>query len=210
MTDVTRRDALKAFAVVSMANMLDVGAPQVERTLRGMQKLDQGQPYAPKFFDKHEWRTVRVLADYVIPRDERSGSATEAKVPEFMDFLMSDKEASDRSKVSMRGGLAWIDNEARHRFGKTFVDATDQQRRAILDDVAWPAKAKPEFSHGVNFFSRFRDLTASGFFSSAMGWKDVQYIGNTFNPGWNGCPPDALSKLGVSYDIMNSRTNSSK
>lgn len=209
MSDVTRRDALKAFGIVGMASFLDVGAPQVERTLRGMEALDnqQGTPYAPNFFNRHEWRTVRLLANYVIPADARSGSATDAKVPEFMDFLMSDKDASESSKTSMRGGLAWIDNEARHRFGRTFVDATDTQRRAILDDIAWPAKAKPEFSHGVTFFNRFRDLTASGFFSSAMGWRDVQYIGNTFNPNWNGCPQPALDKLGVNYDVMNSRVD---
>jgi len=208
MTDVTRRDALKAFAAVGMASMLDVSAPAMERTLRGMEDLDQqGTPYAPKFFTRHEWRTVRMLADYVIPRDDRSGSATDAKVPEFMDFLMSDKDASEGSKTSMRGGLAWIDNEVRHRFGKTFIDATDTQRRAILDDIAWPKKAKPEFSHGVAFFNRFRDLTASGFFSSAMGWRDVQYMGNTFNPNWNGCPQPALDKLGVTYDVMNSRVD---
>ncbi len=210
MSDVSRRDALKAFAVVSMANLLDVGEPQVERTLRGMEALEQGQAYTPKFFTRHEWRTVRMLADYVIPRDARSGSASDARVPEFMDFLLADKDATEAAKTQMRGGLAWMDNEARHRFGRTFVDASDAQRRAILDDIAWPAKAGPAFSHGVSFFSRFRDLTASGFFSSAMGWKDVQYIGNTFNPGWNGCPPAALEKLGVTYDLMTSRVNSSK
>lgn len=208
MSDLSRRDALKAFAVVGMANMIDVGPPQLERTLRRMEALEQQAPYVPKFFKRHEWRTVRMLADYVIPRDERSGSATDAKVPEFMDFLLSDKDASEGSKTSMRGGLAWLDNESQHRFGKSFVDATDTQRRAILDDIAWPAKARPAFSHGVNFFNRFRDLTASGFYSSAMGWKDVQYIGNTFNPNWNGCPPAALDKLGVSYDVMKTRVDS--
>jgi hypothetical protein len=212
MSELTRRDALKAFAVVGMANMLDVSAPAVERTLRGLEELDQqqGAPYTPKFFNRHEWRTVRVLADYVIPRDERSGSATDAKVPEFIDFLMSDKDASESSKTAMHGGLAWLDGESRHRYGKAFLDATDTQRRAILDDIAWPAKAKAEYSHGVAFFNRFRDLTASGFFSSAMGWKDLQYIGNTFNPNWNGCPQPALDKLGVSYDVMNSRVNSNQ
>lgn len=219
MTDINRRDALKAFAVVSAAGMMDVSAPQLERTLRGVASLADGaarnggesqQSYTPKFFNRREWRTVRLLVDYVIPRDARSGSATDARVPEFMDVLLSDREASDGSRVSMRGGLAWIDNQARSRFGKTFVAATDAQRRQILDDVAWPAKARPEFSHGVAFFSRFRDLTASGFFSSAMGWKDVQYIGNVFNPDWDGCPPAAMRKLGVSQDLMTKRANSGK
>lgn len=215
MTQLSRRDALKTFALVSTANLLDVGAPQLERALAGMESLaevpeQQAQAYTPKFFTRHEWQTVRMLVNYVIPRDARSGSATDAKVPEFMDFLLADKDASETSKNNMRGGLGWIDNEARHRFGRTFLLATDSQRRQILDDIAWPKKAKPEHSHGVAFFNRFRDMTASGFFSSAMGWKDVQYIGNVFNPNWNGCPQPALDKLGVTYDLMNSRVNSSQ
>jgi gluconate 2-dehydrogenase gamma chain len=204
MSDINRRDALKAFAVVSVANFLDVGAPQLERTIRAVESLEQGQQYTPKFFNRHEWQTVRLLVDYVIPRDARSGSATDAKVPEFMDFLLADKDAREADKISMRGGLAWIDNESRSRFTKTFVNASDMQRRQILDDIAWPKKARPEMSHGVAFFTRFRDFTASGFFSTAMGWRDVQYIGNVFNPNWSGCPPAALEKLGVSYDLMNS------
>jgi len=207
MSDVTRRDALKAFAVVSVAGFIDVGAPQLERTLRAVESLDQGQAYTPKFFTRHEWQMVRLLADYVIPRDTRSGSATEAKVPEFMDVLLADKDATEASKISMRGGLAWLDNESRSRFSKTFLNASDAQRRLVLDDIAWPKKARPEVSHGVAFFTRFRDLTASGFFSTALGWQDVQYIGNVFNPNWNGCPPAALNKLGVSYDLMNSRVS---
>jgi gluconate 2-dehydrogenase subunit 3-like protein len=210
---MNRRDALKAFAVVSTANFLDVSAPQLERALNGVASLGEPreqQSYVPKFFTRREWRTVRMLADDVIPRDARSGSATDAKVPEFMDFLLSDKDASANSQNSMRGGLAWIDNESRHRFAKTFFDATDAQRKQILDDIAWPKKAKPEFSHGVAFFTRFRDLTASGFFSSAMGWKDVQYIGNTFNPNWDGCSQAAMDKLGVSHDLMASRVGIGK
>jgi gluconate 2-dehydrogenase gamma chain len=217
MTQMNRRDALKAFALVSTANFLDVGSPQLERAVRGMESLagsaepeaGNQQAYVPKFFTRKEWPLVRMLSDYVIPRDARSGSATDAKVPEFMDFLMSDRDASQTNKDAMRGGLAWMDNESRRRFGRTFVTASDAQRRQILDDIAFPRKAKPEFSHGVAFFTRFRDLTASGFFSSAMGWKDVQYIGNVFHH-WDGCPPAALEKLGVSYDLMNTRVNSSQ
>lgn len=210
MNDITRRDALKAFAVVSVANLLDVGAPQLERAVRGVELLEQTQDYTPKFFSRREWRTVRLLADYVIPRDARSGSATDAKVPEFMDFLLSDKDASESSRTLMRGGLAWLDSESLSRFGKTFLNATDAQRRQILDDIAWPAKARPDMSHGAAFFTRFRDLTASGFFSTAAGWADVRYIGNVFNPNWDGCPPRALQKLGVTHDVMNSRVGINK
>jgi hypothetical protein len=165
-----------------------------------MERLEAtGAPGAPAFFTAHEWSTVRLLVDYIIPRDERSGSATDAKVPEFMDFLLSDKDASLQQKTSMQGGLAWLDNECQHRFSKSFVGASDAQRRQVLDDIAWPAKARPEMHHGVLFFSHFRDLTASGFYSTQMGWQDVQYKGNVALPAWNGCPPEALAKLGVSY-----------
>src|SRR5437867_10785049 len=85
MSDMNRRDALKAFAMISAVNVLDVTAPQMERALRGVQALaETGEPdvqqstYTPKFFNRHEWQTVRRLADYVIPRDARSGSATDA------------------------------------------------------------------------------------------------------------------------------------
>ena len=210
---ISRRAALGVFGSVSMATALDLTPPQVERALTAMTALAESpeaeagsrQQYAPKFFTASEWRLVRLLADYVIPRDARSGSATDAKVPEYMDFLLSDKEATEASQVSMRGGLAWMNNEARRRFSVSFVAASDAQRRAILDDIAYPAKAAAGMSQGVAFFNRFRDLTASGFFSSQMGWKDLAYIGNVSLPAWDGCPPAALEKLGVSHDLMNTR-----
>jgi gluconate 2-dehydrogenase gamma chain len=164
-----------------------------------------GAPQGPKFFNKHEWATLGVLVDYIIPRDSVSGSATDAKVPEYIDFLLAEKDANPTDQVAFHGGLAWIDTESVKRFGKTFINTTDFQRRQILDDIAYPAKARPEMSQGVAFFNRLRDRTASGFYSSAMGWKDVQYIGNVFNPGYDGCPPAALEKLGVSYDVMSTR-----
>jgi gluconate 2-dehydrogenase gamma chain len=212
MTDLSRREALLSLGAVSIASFLELSPPQVERALEGMASLaeaseEEQQQFAPKFFTASEWRTVRVLVDYIIPRDSRSGSATDAKVPEFMDWILADSEASESSKLSMRGGLAWLNQESRKRFSRVFALATDAQRRQILDDIAWPAKAPASLSQGVAFFTRMRDFTASGFFSSAIGWKDLQYIGNVSNPGWNGCPPAAMRKLGVTPEIMNTRPN---
>jgi hypothetical protein len=206
MSDMDRREAVKALAMLPLAFSWNLTAPQVERASRAfLPTAPEAAPYIPRFFTRAEWRTASMLADYIIPRDERSGSATDAKVPEYIDWLLADKEASENSKVAMRGGLAWLDLQASERFGKTFVSATDSQRREILDDIAWPKKAKPEHSQGVAFFNRFRDLTASGFFSSEMGYKDVKFVGNVFNPNWNGCPPEANAKLGVSPDVMKTR-----
>jgi len=161
-------------------------APDSARTVAGT--------YQPTVFTPHEWETVNVQVDIIIPRDERSGSATDAGVPEFMDRILV---LYPEDSLPIRGGLAWLDHECADRFGRPFVQCNTNERNAVLDDIAWPSRAKPEFSQGVAFFNRFRDLTASGFFSSKMGVADLQYEGNTYVPQWAGCPPAALHKLGV-------------
>lgn len=201
-----RREAVKALALIPFAFSWDLSAPQLARAGQALaDDMSSAPGNAPKFFKPSEWRTVRMLADYIIPADSRSGSATDAKVPEYMDFLLADKDASEDSQIAMRGGLGWLDFECVERFGTSFVRSTDAQRKQVLDDIAWPAKARPEMSHGVAFFNRFRDLTASGFFSSQMGWQDVRYVGNVFAPKWAGCPAEALSKLGVTGNEMKTR-----
>lgn len=153
-----------------------------------------------KFFTPEEYETVCVLVDLVIPGDERSGSATDAGVPEFMDFMMADQDTAPEARAAMRRGLAWMDGECRRRFGRKFVECAGKERTALLDDVAWPERAPADMSQGVAFFNGFRDLTASGFWSSEMGVKDLQYQGNAFVPEWKGCPDAALRKVGVQYD----------
>lgn len=150
--------------------------------------------FRPKFFTRHEYATVRLLVDLIIPKDERSGSATDAGVPEFMDFMMNDQPAR---QTAMRGGLAWLDRECVNRFDKDFLTSTPAQRTEVLDAISWPGKARPDHAHGVAFFNSFRDLTASGFFTSKMGIDDLQYMGNRFVAEWTGCPPEVLKKLGV-------------
>jgi hypothetical protein len=198
MTD--RRDFVKFLAAAPMAHFA-VSALDLEeaatRTRETLERLaERGQQYTPKVFTPAEFRTVRVLVDYVIPRDNRSGSATEARVPEFMDVFM---ETRENMRNWMRTGLTWLDEECNKRFTKAFVACDDTQRRAVLDDIAWPRRAKAEMANGVRFFTNFRNFTASGFWSSRMGVDDLQYIGNRPVAQWNGCPAPALSKLGVRY-----------
>ena len=192
-----RRDVVQLLALAPLAGV-EWTAADVERAARAVAELRRrGQAYQPRFFTAHEYQTVRALVDLIIPKDDRSGSATDAGVPEFMDFIVGDQTSR---QTAMRGGLAWLDTECRERFGKAFVDGDDAQRRAVLDDIAWPARARPEMSHGVAFFNSFRDLTATGFWSSKMGVEDLGYLGNTVVPEWKGCPDKQLRKLGVRYD----------
>ena len=198
MTDgISRRDAVRLLAAAPVAAAFE-WTPQAirEAAAKAHGALQRGTPYQPKRFTAHEWETVRLLVDLIIPRDERSGSATEAGVPEFMDFMLGDDPDLE---TPMRGGLAWLDHECDDRYGKPFIACSDAERKAVLDDIAWPKRAKPEHAAGVAFFNQFRDLTASGFFSSRVGVQDLRYIGNTVVAEWKGCPPEVLAKLGVSY-----------
>jgi hypothetical protein len=151
---------------------------------------------AEKFFDEHEMATIAVLADIIIPKDETSGSATEAGVPAFIEFIVKDRPAH---QLPMRGGLKWLDVQSLKRYNKRFIACAAQDQLAIVDDIAYPALAKPEMKQGVAFFNRMRDLTATGFFTSEMGVKDLGYAGNQPNR-WDGVPQDVLDQYGVKYD----------
>jgi len=199
MTEINRREMLQLLGsapVVAGLTWTEAEASQAAQAAKTAQTAHRtsGAAFKPKFFTPHEWATVKVLVDIIIPRDERSGAATDAGVPEFMDFIMGDQP---NRQTAMRGGLAWIDLECEDRYDKRFLECTADERTAVLDEIAWPQKAKPEFAHGVAFFNSFRDLTASGFWSSKMGVEDLQYMGNVMVAEWKGCPPDALKKLGL-------------
>jgi hypothetical protein len=188
-----RRDVLKLAAAGPVAAAFHWTRAEVEAASRRARAA--GAAFEPAFFSPPEYETVRLLVDLILPRDERSGSATEAGVPEFIDFMMTESEPE--RQTAMRGGLAWLDAECWERFGRTFLDCTEPERAAVLDDIAWPERARPELSHGVAFFSSFRDLTATGFWTSKMGMEDLEYLGNEFLPEWNGCPPETLKRLGL-------------
>src|SRR5437016_6636174 len=154
-----RREAVGAMAMAALTAAFKWTPAEAQRAATlAREAMAAKTPFAPAFFTPHEWDTVRVLADLVIPRDERSGSATDAGVPEYMDFMLTDRPDG---QVPMRGGLAWLDNDGYERFGKTFVAATSQEQTAILDDISWPMKAKPEMSQGVVFFKMVIYSTAS-------------------------------------------------
>jgi len=175
-----------------------------EELEREKQLLAQG-----KFFTDHEMATITILADIIIPKDDVSGSASDAKVPEFIDFIVRDMP---EHQLPMRGGLRWLDMESLKRFEKSFKDCDSQQQLQIVDDIAFPeieymdakgnklkkGKVKPGMEQGVAFFSRMRNLTASGFYTSEMGVKDIGYIGNTPTQ-WNGVPDEVLKQHGLAY-----------
>jgi hypothetical protein len=150
-----------------------------------------------KFFTDHEMATITLLADIIIPKDEISGSASEAKVPEFIEFIVKDMPTN---QVPMRGGLRWLDMQCLKRYEKTFTDCTSQQQLELVDLIAYPERAKKskELTQGVAFFTLMRNLTATGFYTSVIGVKDIGYTGNQPTQ-WNGVPDDVLKQYNVAY-----------
>jgi hypothetical protein len=201
MPDIKRRRVLQMLGATPAVAALAFSEAEAEQAATQAQAARRtaaaaGTAYKPKFFTASEYATVVALADLIIPKDERSGSASEAGAPEFVDHIVN---AQPERRVAARGGLAWLDTESRKRFEKTFLQADDAQRRLILDDIAYPEKADKRFSHGVRFFSGMRDLVAAGFWSSKVGVKDLGYQGNV--PAvWDGAPQAVLDKLGVKYE----------
>lgn len=148
---------------------------------------------AEKFFNEHEMATITILADIIIPKDDKSGSASDAKVPEFIAFIVNDMP---EHQTPMRGGLRWLDLQCLNRYNTTFREASNAQQLEMVNMIAYPKRARPEMAQGVSFFNRMRDLTATGFFTSEMGLKDMGYVGNSPNK-WDGVPADVLKQYGI-------------
>lgn len=145
------------------------------------------------FFTAHEMATITVLGDIIIPKDDRSGSASDAGVPAFIEFIV--KDMPDH-QLPMRGGLRWLDLQCLNRYNKVFKDCTASQQIEMVDVIAYPDKAGPGMQQGVAFFNRMRNLVASGFFSSKMGVEDLGYVGNRPNQ-WEGVPPEIIKQYGL-------------
>ena len=151
-----------------------------------------GGAYKRQTFDDHQWQTVTVLCDLIIPADERSGSASQAGVPEFLDDWIAyrtDQDGNEDLMAQIFGGLMWLDRESNRLFEKDFAKASSEQQKQILDRVAYPKRAAKADAAWVKFFSEFRSLTVGGFFSSKAGVADLPYLGNTAVARWDGCDP---------------------
>ena len=149
----------------------------------------------PNFFTEHEMATITLLADIIIPKDAVSGSATDAKVPEFIEFIV--KDMPDH-QVPMRGGLKWLDLHSYKKHTKAFTECSGKEQIGIVDEIAYPEKAAPALAQGVSFFNKIRDLVTTGFYTAEIGVKDLGYMGNVPNM-WAGVPDEVLKQHGFAY-----------
>jgi len=207
---MNRRESLKAIGLTTLSAgmLLDACKPKTKEedkvAANGKEaegdrqqiEVDRDKKLnAETFFTPHEMATITVLGDIIIPKDEVSGSASDAGVPAFIEYIVKEKP---EHQTPLRGGLRWLDLQCLNRYGKAFKDCQHPQQMEMVDAIAFPKKAKPEMAQGVAFFSLMRNLTATGFYTSEMGGKDLGYVGNVPNQ-WNGVPEDVLKQHGLAY-----------
>jgi len=188
----TRRDVLKSLAISvvggSALRVIPAVAAEYAHQVVRKERASADGKYAPKFFSPHQYATLMLLCDTILPKDEHSGGAVEAGAPEFIDLLTSENEDY---QLKLGGGLMWLDSHCRDQFAKPYLECTAEQQKKTLDLIAYRknAKSKPELSQGIAFFAFLRDMTCDGFYTSKIGIEDLQYIGNQVRGSWPGCPP---------------------
>jgi len=189
---ITRRDVLKTLALgVAGGGVLQVipleAAELAHQTVHKEKAAAPAGKYTPKYFTPKQYETLTWLCDTIIPKDEKSGGALEAGAPEFIDLLTSENE---NFQLALGGGLMWLDTHCIDQYGKVFMECTPEQRKEILDLIAFRKNAKkdPVLSQGVAFFAFVRKMTCDGYYTSKIGIADLQYIGNVTRSEWPGCP----------------------
>ncbi len=202
-----RRKSLKtiAFTTITAGVIADacktekkqVVTTESESTIDRMpeEKAHENALKGNNFFTPEEFATITILADIIIPKDEVSGNASDAKVADFIEYIVKDEPDY---QTPLRGGLRWLDIHCLNNYQKAFKDCSSQQQIEVVDAIAYPAKAKPQMAYGVSFFNLMRNLTATGFYSTQIGWKDIGYVGNTPNQ-WKGVPDEVLKQYNIAY-----------
>lgn len=212
---MNRRESLKAIGITTLSTGVLLGACKTgadksssivvekedlgfgDADTTGLQEFEKERlkelNKKPAFFNDHERLTLIALGDMIIPKDKVSGSASDAKVIDFIDFIVKD---IPEHQVPLRGGLKWLDMQCLNRYGHSFIGSAANQQIEMLEEIAYPMKVKPEMHQGSVFFDRLRDLVATGFYTSQIGIKDIGYVGNV--PGkWEGVPADVLAQYNL-------------
>jgi gluconate 2-dehydrogenase gamma chain len=216
---VGRRDALKVMAAAAVVPMLPdtVDAAPAPVSREPLPLLDEqqrpvkrrgprGTPSDPVLqvaradwpmkLSLRELTTLGALCDMIIPADAKSPSASAVGAPGYINEWAS-RPGGEASLVRVRGGLAWLDREAQARFGTRFHLATHAQRTQICDEICYLPKAKPEHQFAAQFFDTIRDQTATAFYTTPAGWKDLGYIGNVALPTFEGPNAAVRKQIGL-------------
>ena len=166
---VSRRELLRNVALSATLGGLSAEAAQHVHNIAAEEKKATGE-YKPKCFTAHENRTLRVLAELIIPGALKGGA------PEFIDLLSSQVP---QMAAIYTGGLAWLDREMERRYRVKFAGAKPDEQTAMLDRIAHRRNSTPDVAPGIRFFDWVRKMTADAYYTSKAGIEELGYKGNT-------------------------------
>jgi len=203
MKRMSRREAIKwvAAATASMSLLRGKGfaaAPAASGYGTDPKLMEVYKPgdLWPLTLTPQQHRTVAALCDVILPADDKSPSASQLNVPDFIDEWISAPYPPQREdKKQVLEGIEWLEKESGKRFKRGFVDLNEDQKQRICDDICFETKAKTGFKRAAKFFNKFRGLTMGAFYTTQEGMKDIQYVGNVPLTKFEGPPPEVLAYL---------------
>lgn len=177
MSEISRRDALRRLALVLTATgVIDRAGAEEVHAFAAEAQASNGGTYSPKTFTDQQFRTLERLTDHIIPVENGAPGAVAAGAAAWIDTISSE---NDRLKTIYRDGFTWLDAAMKSRGAEDFVSATPEQQTTLLDLIAYRRNQTPELAPGIEFFTWVRRMTVDAFYTSAIGFKDVDYRGNS-------------------------------
>jgi gluconate 2-dehydrogenase gamma chain len=185
-----RRQWLKTSATALGASLLPLPAVSEETpqagTAAAVSSTKKPEGKTPgRFFTPVQHALVEELSETIIPADQHSGGAKAARVADYIDQVLRDS-FDDNQKALWREGLRLIDVMSLHYHGNPFVDATPEQRIALLTVLSDHVQMTdlPE----VRFFVEAKRMTVKGYYTSKIGIHDeLGYKGNRILREYVGC-----------------------
>lgn len=182
---LTRRSAIKA---------LGAGAGSVallpwlsDQGLLAFGRLQQtGAASTHKLLSTRQFATLEAFVEAIIPADDRSPGAKEARVADYIDLLLS--EVDDAVALQWMGGLAALDEEAIKRFGSPFV-ALDAAKTDTMLAAISAHEDEPDAQSPLDvFFVMTKRAAIQGYYTSEIGiHRELRYKGNQILKEFVGC-----------------------
>ncbi len=185
--DIQRREILRIMAMAAAAShfpgFTKWAFAAAHPGAAGVQGIKPAK-YTPQFFSAQEYTLVERLTDIIIPSDETPG-AREAGVAEFVDFMVAHERAK---QYPFRTGLTWLNAHSERLLGRPFMELSQEQQVSILEPLAYKAKYREGEEDGREFFNSMREMTANGFYSSEIGYKELDNPALKFYAESPACP----------------------
>ena len=184
--DIRRRELLRAIGVAMVASHYPAF---VKWAYAGAHESNEPAPprpqtYTPQFFSSEDFARIERLAELIIPSDETPG-AREAGAAEFIDFMVGH---DTEQQQPMRAGLAWLQEQSGRRFAQPFLELSEAQQVSLLEPLAYAKKYRAGEEVGREFFRRVKELTAMGFYTSEIGWRELDNPALRFYAESPACP----------------------